>query len=629
MKSRIATLLIILIALPIAITLLYQGIKLLTKGATANVTASFNPESSSVPPNQNLGIVLDAQTAKLAFVRLEFTFDASKVQLTSDPQITATKFTNVVEKTTMAVANQQGKVVIAVGLDPQWVSNPPTGSFEFARVSFARVGSASGTSALSWNVSGSQIVDIDGSVATITGRNGSITAGTASTANPTPTGTGSGGGTGELSMQGTSLYLNGQRFIVEGVNMEFYRDNGCDLVTTGAVPLKDQIAQKFKDTGINAVRLNYSHTWLDDSQQNMTNYLDMIQALAAKGIYTMPTDHDFTGKPLTNRSSAYPIFRSIIEGARARGIEKYLIMNPYNEPGGADSDEISWSAWVTAQNDTLNFLRNTAGFKGIVVLDTRSWAADFDINSMQQVMTYDQGLLGGAKKVVFSNHWYPNIPLSNPQNAANNANNVPVLTGELGQYNETPLSPQYVKDVLKNVIDVGIPKGHNGVFAWIWTWCDDNNMTSGWDDSANRYDYFNLSPYGQIYVTDFYSKVNGGTGGTPGPTNSPTATPTRSPSPSPTPTRSPSPTPTRSPSPTPTATARASATPTPTGTGEQCVLHADINNDNKVDLLDYGVLFEAYNTNPVSDERADFNNDNKVDLLDYVVLYEEYQHTCP
>ncbi len=334
-------------------------------------------------------------------------------------------------------------------------------------------------------------------------------------------------GPGTLVVSGTSLNLNGSRFIVEGTNMEFYRDPGCDLVTTGAIPLKAQIAQKMKDTGINAVRLNYSHSWLDDNPTNLNNFLDMIQALADKGIFSMPSDHDFTGKPLTNRATAYPMFQSIIQGARARGIEGYLIMNPYNEPGGADSQEISWADWVTAQKDTLNFIRNTAGFQGIVVLDTRSWAADFDVNSMQQVLTYDQGIAtGGAKKVVFSNHWYPNIPLSNPQNAANNSNVVPVLTGELGQYNATPLDPQYVKNVLKNVVDVGIPKGHNGVFAWIWTWCDDNNMTSGWDNQANRYDYFNLSTYGQIYVTEFYNKVNGGGAGTPGPTNTGVATAT-------------------------------------------------------------------------------------------------------
>ncbi|MBX3064432.1 MAG: cellulase family glycosylhydrolase [Anaerolineae bacterium] len=291
---------------------------------------------------------------------------------------------------------------------------------------------------------------------------------------------------------------SGSRFIVKGVNMETWRDRGCSAVTLQQYEKRDEIAERMSSLGINAVRMNYYQAWLYQGD-NLSKFLDLAETLVDHGMYVMPSDHTFSSKSLGNRQRIFPMFQSIIEGMRERGLEDHLIFNPYNEPGPVDR----WSAWIEAQNDTLDFLRNTAGFKGVVVLDSRAWAADYDIDSYQQVMDHDAELLGGEPNVIFSNHWYPNISILHPRIVSDNANLTPVIFGEIGQMNPgvTPPTPRYVQDLLDYVVEVGIPNSHNGVFLWLWSWCDRN--------SATREDYLTLTNYGQIYVDHYLSKVKG------------------------------------------------------------------------------------------------------------------------
>ena len=93
---------IITIAIPFSLYLLYQGIRLITRGAGEQVTLSLNPATANVPPNTTQRLLLDAKTNQVGFIRAEFTFDRTKVRLADDPQVTQAQFTNIVEKTTAA-----------------------------------------------------------------------------------------------------------------------------------------------------------------------------------------------------------------------------------------------------------------------------------------------------------------------------------------------------------------------------------------------------------------------------------------------------------------------------------------------------------------------------------------------
>jgi hypothetical protein len=69
-----------------------------------------------------------------------------------------------------------------------------------------------------------------------------------------------------------------------------------------------------------------------------------------------------------------------------------------------------------------------------------------------------------------------------------------------------------------------------------------------------------------------------------------------------------------------------SATATPIST-QLC--DADINLDNKVDLIDYSLLVTSFKKNPPPTARADINHDGKVDLIDYSYLVQSFATTCP
>lgn len=369
-----------------------------------------------------------------------------------------------------------------------------------------------------------------------------------------------------LRVQGTTLVnADGSRFIVSGVNLEMYRDytNGCGWVTDGQYAIRGVIADKLKALKINAVRLNYSYRNLTGS--NLSKFLDMAQELAARGLYVMPSDHTYTGDVLTNAAASWPTMKQIVDGFTARGIGQYLIMNPYNEPG----PDISAAQWITAQKNVITYLRDQVGYTGVIVLDGSGWATLLDENAFQQVINFDAGKLGGTGNIVFSMHLYPNITTL-PAKLWEAAKRVPLTVGELGQENPgaSPLDQAYVRKVINDALTIGIPNGHNGLWGWIWAWCDTNKMLEDWENPAVAYSAAStLSSHGVIWRDNYYSKVPSSQpppavtlvpptpvrSNTPSPTR--TASTTPSPTPSPTPVRSNTPTPTYTPSPSPSPTA--------------------------------------------------------------------------
>jgi hypothetical protein len=83
---------------------------------------------------------------------------------------------------------------------------------------------------------------------------------------------------------------------------------------------------------------------------------------------------------------------------------------------------------------------------------------------------------------------------------------------------------------------------------------------------------------------------------------------------------------TPSPSPSPTATASSSAIPTPTATpspiASSSAEKSDLNNDNKVNILDYTLFIQSLLT---TNENADIDNSGLVDLLDFTIFIQHFQ----
>jgi len=294
--------------------------------------------------------------------------------------------------------------------------------------------------------------------------------------------------------------------VFAGINMEMFRDyaHGCGWVTDGQYVIRTVVADNLEAMGVNSVRLNYTRRFLEQGD-NLTRFLDMAEELTKRGMYVMPSDHSYSGRMLTTAANAYPMMQKIIEGMRTRGVEQWLIMNPFNEPGPT----VGKTAWMQAQKDVLTFLRSTAKFDGIVVLDGNRWATMLDVETFKTVMNFDAELRGGDANVIFSNHLYPNIR-DLPAKMWTAASQVPLLVGELGQYNPgaSPISPNYVKIVITGVFEKGIPNGHNGLFAWLYAWCDNNKMLEDWEDPAKPYtEESTLTTLGEIWRDEYYGKM--------------------------------------------------------------------------------------------------------------------------
>jgi hypothetical protein len=108
---------------------------------------------------------------------------------------------------------------------------------------------------------------------------------------------------------------------------------------------------------------------------------------------------------------------------------------------------------------------------------------------------------------------------------------------------------------------------------------------------------------------------------TPKPTPIPTPVPTPKPTPIPTPVPTPKPTPTPAASTAPVASPQASASPAVSACS------ADLNDDGKVNVIDYSILTPLFfSTNP-SNPRADINKDGVVNLTDFSIMVAQMK-TC-
>ena len=100
----------------------------------------FSPASltlNSAKAN-NISLILDAKTSKMAFVRISITFDSDKIKLSSPVQLT-TLLKTVVKSTAISYANQTGNYTLVLALSPEDRENPPSGIIEIAKFSIKAV----------------------------------------------------------------------------------------------------------------------------------------------------------------------------------------------------------------------------------------------------------------------------------------------------------------------------------------------------------------------------------------------------------------------------------------------------------------------------------------------------------
>ena len=123
------------------------------------ISIRFSPPSVNLPPDSPLKIMVNNPAKPLGFARVVFTFDPSKIQLTSEIT-TNPDLSTVVDKSSMSQANSMGKAVIVIAASPSDV--PPSGEIEFASFSIGAVSADIGQTVVEFIPSDMQLLDITG-----------------------------------------------------------------------------------------------------------------------------------------------------------------------------------------------------------------------------------------------------------------------------------------------------------------------------------------------------------------------------------------------------------------------------------------------------------------------------------
>lgn len=276
-------------------------------------------------------------------------------------------------------------------------------------------------------------------------------------------------------VRGNRLYHgDGSRLVIKGMNLECARYNDPYYYDWFArdYNVRDETACLIASEGFNAVRLNAGAEAYEAKPSLYAALVTMIGLYASRGIYSMPTCHDWTGG-IPDIEKLKVFFCKVIGMARSAGYDNWLILNPWNEGGIYD-----YSVWTCNCKAFLDFTRTEKHFPGPIVFDQTTWAAELDALSADAVLAHDGTLRGDLPaNVLFSNHWYPwTLERYNKYGAY--CAEYPMLVGELGRWvDEREPNTGFAMDMIDRICSSDVRQGHNGMFLWIWHWSDFGSMT--------------------------------------------------------------------------------------------------------------------------------------------------------
>lgn len=134
---RLLIIALLVLVLPFASYLSQQAVNLRSR-ASASASLLFVPQTGILPPDHTVNLQLST-AASVSFVHVEVVFDRNKVILAdeSTPIVTNPQFQRLVVVSDKTTANTDGKIILALGVDPAAVA--PTGVFEIAKLPFTTV----------------------------------------------------------------------------------------------------------------------------------------------------------------------------------------------------------------------------------------------------------------------------------------------------------------------------------------------------------------------------------------------------------------------------------------------------------------------------------------------------------
>jgi len=158
-----------------------------TQAVVHQAKVSVLPATLALPPDGSLQLWATTDSP-LSFFNVQLTFNPAVVKLTAEPTLTTSAWGRIIQQTTMAAANTNGKISLVIGLDPTHIQTPPTGTFQLATFQFgANTTTPNTPTTVGITSAVSQLVALDNTVFTITTTNSAIMVNPV--ASPTPTAT--------------------------------------------------------------------------------------------------------------------------------------------------------------------------------------------------------------------------------------------------------------------------------------------------------------------------------------------------------------------------------------------------------------------------------------------------------
>jgi len=183
---------------------------------------------------------------------------------------------------------------------------------------------------------------------------------------------------------------------------------------------RDAITSRIAAWGGNVIRLRvladeYVQPTLIGSAASYLQWIeDWVASAEAHGLYvqiawwdSLDSQHGKNGANwATQYAYAFPMMVDVHHALRrADGSDDpYVFYEPFNEP-----NNVGWDQWLPAMKATVAQFRQTAGYQGLLVIDTTTWSHDYSDTYMGQLEAYDATLTASGKpNLAFARHDYTN-----------------------------------------------------------------------------------------------------------------------------------------------------------------------------------------------------------------------------
>jgi len=298
-----------------------------------------------------------------------------------------------------------------------------------------------------------------------------------------------------VSVSSNLLMVGSSRWVARGVVdyvLPFYVDAGDrpdpDLVryTTADFTERKRIFEAMHADGVNLVRVPVGLSAVSGKPYGLSlnSYVRrlalVVKAARAAGLRVLICWWDSLSEGPNWPREYRGDFTMMSAVAHAFAGDPDVMYEPDNEPHG-----VTVAQWTDVMSATLREWRTKIGYKGVLVIDTPGYSWTFPPAAAAALEKLDGRLLGGRPELVFANHRYPNgakcfcgAEAEAWQEAVGRwIWKFPILGGEYGSYTVGfPANRAWLGEIAA-YLRRQVPKGLNGMIAFVWSWVDPNSLT--------------------------------------------------------------------------------------------------------------------------------------------------------